>query len=423
MNVQLVITLLVILGMVIGFMSGKFKLGHVAMTATTVLCLTGVLTFKEAYAYFSNSNIVMLGAIFILSGALSKTSLLLKIRDWMIRNSHRGQLIIILFMSISAILANVASPLTALSLMIPFMTALGEESSVKPTHLLYPGAVVAHCCQGALPIGTFFLMINALLEGNNVPESQMLTVVDYAKVIFIPGLISVLYMAFIGWRFFPAAGIDTDSLSVKSTEKPQVTAKQEKIIYVLFTLVFIGLLFKGSLPFDMTAFAVFIDLILMYFGILDLNDVKNYINLDALFMLAGVLPLGTAMQNTGAGDLVSNMILSVLGGNPTPFMILVAFYIAAAFLTQFMSNTATANIFATLAIVTALSRGLDPRPFAIAIYAGATAAMLSPTSSPSVAIAFAAGKYKIVDVLKACLPLWVLYGVAVIFMANYCYPL
>lgn len=251
----------------------------------------------------------------------------------------------------------------------------------------------------------------------------MLTVVDYAKVIFIPGLLSVLYMAFIGWRLFPAGGIDAESVDVKNTGKPQVTEQQEKIIYVLFALVFIGLLFKQALPFDMTAFAVFIDLILMYCGILDLNDVKNHINLDALFMLAGVLPLGTAMQNTGAGDLVSNMILSVLGGNPTPFMILVAFYIAAAFLTQFMSNTATANIFATLAIVTALSRGLDPRPFAVAIYAGATAAMLAPTSSPSVAIAFAAGKYKISDVLKACLPLWVLYGAAVIFMANLCYPL
>ena len=85
-------------------------------------------------------------------------------------------------------------------------------------------------------------------------------------------------------------------------------------------------------------------------------------------------------------------------------MILIAFYIAAAFLTQFMSNTATATVFATIAIVTAMSRGIDPRPFAVAIYAGATAAMLSPTSSPSIAIAFGAGHYRIVDVLKACIP-------------------
>ena len=140
-------------------------------------------------------------------------------------------------------------------------------------------------------------------------------------------------------------------------------------------------------------------------------------------MLSGVLPLGTAMQNTGAGNLVADFILGLLGGSPTPLMILITFYVAAAFLTQLMSNTATANIFAALAIVTAMSRGLDPRPFAIAIYAGATAAMLSPTSSPSIAIAFAAGHYKIKDVLKSCFPLWIIYGISVIFMADLFYPL
>ena len=173
----------------------------------------------------------------------------------------------------------------------------------------------------------------------------------------------------------------------------------------------------------MTAVTVAMVLILLYLQILDLNDVKNFMNLDGLFMMVGVMPLGTAMQNTGAGDLVADTIMGFLGGSPSPLMILIAFYIAAALLTQFMSNTATANIFATLAIVTAMSRGLDPRPFAIAIYAGATAAMLSPTSSPSIAMAFAAGHYKIKDVLKACFPLWIIYGAAMIFMAVLFYPL
>lgn len=48
MNIPLIITLVVLLLLIVGFLSGKFKLGLVAMTATTVLCLTGVLTFNEA---------------------------------------------------------------------------------------------------------------------------------------------------------------------------------------------------------------------------------------------------------------------------------------------------------------------------------------------------------------------------------------
>lgn len=423
MDVKLVISLLVIVGMVLGFLSGKFKLGHVAITATTVLCLTGILTFEEAYGYLANSNIVLLGAIFILSGALGKTSLVVKLRSWVMKHSGQGLMIIFVYMVICAIMTNISSPLAILSMLLPFMTALGPESSVQPSHLLYPGAVVGHACQGALPIGTFFLMINALLEGNNVPADQMLSVVDYAKVVCVPGIISVLYMSFIGWRFFPAGNIDEEQLAGKKSAGPALKPWQENAIYAVFVLIFVGLFFKSYLPFDIAALAVAMVLILMYMKIIDLNDVKNFMNLDALFMLAGVMPLGTAMQNTGAGDLVADFIVGLLGGSPTPLMILIAFYVAAAFLTQFMSNTATANIFASLAIVTAMSRGLDPRPFAIAVYAGATAAMLSPTSSPSIAIAFGAGHYKIKDVLKACLPLWVIYGVAVIFMANLFYPL
>ena len=80
MNTQLVITLVVLVLMIAGFLCGKFRLGLVAMTAATVLCLTGVLTFNEAYANFSNNNVVMIGGMFILSGALSKTSLVPNMR-------------------------------------------------------------------------------------------------------------------------------------------------------------------------------------------------------------------------------------------------------------------------------------------------------------------------------------------------------
>lgn len=423
MNTGLIITLVVIVGMVIGFMSGRFRLGLVAMTATTILCLTGVMTFQEAYAYLSNNNIVLLGAMFILSGALSKTSLVIRLREWVMAHQGQGQIIILVYLIICGVMTNLASPLAILSMLLPFMTALDAKSSVQPSHLLYPGAVVGHACQGALPIGTFFLMINALLEGNNVPAEQMLSVVDYAKVIIVPGVISILYLGFIGWRFFPAGGIDEAQLAGKGDRKSQLTPFQERVVYGIFVLTFAGLLFKSSLPFDMTAAIVGMVLVLLYMKILDLNDVKNFMNLDALFMMVGVMPLGTAMQNTGAGDLVADFIMNLLGGSPTPLMILIAFYIAAAVLTQFMSNTATANIFATLAIVTAMSKGLDPRPYAIAVYAGATAAMLSPTSSPSIAIAFGAGHYKIGDVLKACLPLWVIYGVVTIAMSVFWYPI
>lgn len=142
-----------------------------------------------------------------------------------------------------------------------------------------------------------------------------------------------------------------------------------------------------------------------------------------LFMIAGIMAVASALQKTGAGNLLADNLLNLLGGNPSGIVVLAAFYFTGALLTQFMSNIATMNIFTPLAVMTAVSQGMDPRAFCLAIAAGCNAAMLTPNASPSTAVAFGAGKYKIKDVLKVNLPLWILYGVSVMFMANLVYPI
>ena len=150
--------------------------------------------------------------------------------------------------------------------------------------------------------------------------------------------------------------VQTDAVKATAS-KSDLTPLQEKIVYVVFIITFVGILLSNYLPIDMQVIPVIADLVLLYCGILNLNDVKNFMNIDTLFMLAGVLPLATAMQKTGAGTVLADFILSLLGGNPAPITVLIAFYVAGAVLTQFMSNTATQNIFVTLAVVTALNLG------------------------------------------------------------------
>lgn len=420
MNTQLVITLVVLVLMIAGFLCGKFRLGLVAMTAATVLCLTGVLTFNEAYANFSNNNVVMIGGMFILSGALSKTSLVPNMRRLLMRHSEKSQLIVFIYMLACAVLIQFSMPTALISMLLPFMAAFDDSSRVQPSHLLFPGAVLAHCCQGILP-GAYFVMINGLLEANGSPV--MIGALDYSKVILLPALLAFAYIVLIGWKGLPGTSINTASLQTGKEKNTTLTPFQEKAVYVIFTLNFLGILFQQYLPFEMYVLPVAAVIILCYLKALDLKDIGAFINLDTIFMLAGVMPLGTAMQKTGAGAIVSDFIMGLLGGNPSPMLMLFAFYFAGAILTQFMSNTATQQVFVPLAIVTALSQGLDPRPFTMAIFAGCTAAMLTPTGSPSIAISFGAGQYRIKDILKVFLPLWLLYGIFVCLAADFFFPL
>jgi sodium-dependent dicarboxylate transporter 2/3/5 len=421
MNAQLIITLVVMVLMICGFLSGKFKLGLVAMAAATVLCLTGVLKFDEAYANFANKNVIMIGGMFILSGALSKTSLVPRMRDFLVQHGDRAQLIIMFYILANAILIQFSMPTALISMFLPFMASFDSNSKVQPQHLLFPGAVVAHCFQGLLP-SAYFVMINGLLEANNAGvEIQAL---DYSKILLLPSIIAFIWCAFVAWRFFPKSDtVDTSAFKSSIKEGEVLTHVQETIVYIAFIANLLVMLFSSYIPISMYVFPVAVDILLCFLGILNFNDIKNFINLDTLFMLVGVMPIGTAMQKTGAGQVVSDAIMAVLGGHPSPLVILFAFYFAGAILTQFMSNTATQQAFVPLAIVTCLANGLDPRPFSMAIYAGCTAAMLTPTGSPSCAIAFGAGNYNIKNIVCAFLPLWILYGVAVCLSANFFFPL
>lgn len=421
MNAQLIITLVVMLLMIVGFLSGKFKLGLVALAATTVLCLTGVLEFDEAYANFANKNVVMIAGMFILSGALSKTSLVPKMRDFLMKHGDKAQLIIFLYIAANAILIQFSMPTALMSMFLPFMASFDEDSKVQPQHLLFSGAVVAHCCQGLLP-SAYFAMINGLLEANNAGVE--IAALDYSKVLAIPSLIAVLWCGLVAWRFMPRSQkVDMSAFKTGKSGNKKLTDAQEKVVYTAFIVNMLVMLFANYIPVSMYVCPIALDIILCFLGILDLNDVKNFINLDTLFMLAGVMPLGTAMQKTGAGQVVSDAIMTLLGGHPTPMVMLFAFYFAGALLTQFMSNTATQQAFVPLAIVTCIANGLDPRPFSMAIFAGCTAAMLTPTGSPSCAIAFGAGNYNIKNIVFGFLPLWIIYGIAVCLSANYLFPL
>ena len=214
---------------------------------------------------------------------------------------------------------------------------------------------------------------------------------------------------------------DTSSQSGKKAST--LAAWQESLIYVAFVVNLLCMLFSDALPFSMNVVPVALDIILLYTKCLDLNDVKNFMNVDTLFMLVGVMCLGTAMQKTGAGTVVGDFIMNLLGKDPSPMLVLFVFYFAGATLTQFMSNTASQQVFVALAVVTCIANGLDPRPYACAIFAGCTAAMLTPAASPSIGISFGAGNYKFKEVFFVFLPLWIIYGIAVCLSASFVFPL
>ena len=146
------------------------------------------------------------------------------------------------------------------------------------------------------------------------------------------------------------------------------------------------------------------------------------INWESIFLFAGMFPLAIAMNKTGASELIANGIVSGLG-EFGPVAVLAGIYLATSILTMFISNTATAVLFAPIALKTALELSVSPYPFLFAVTVAASMCFASPFATPPNALVMSAGRYKFMDYIKVGLPLQVIIGIVMILVLPLLFPL
>ncbi len=135
------------------------------------------------------------------------------------------------------------------------------------------------------------------------------------------------------------------------------------------------------------------------------NEVYKSVDWSVIVLVAGLIPLGLAMEKTGAGDMAARAVVSRLAPlGPTALMM--GFYFIAALMTQGMSNTGTALLVAPLAMSAAVKLGYSPVPFAMAASLGASASFLNPAGDLTILMIMGPGEYSILDILKLNGPLF-----------------
>lgn len=145
-------------------------------------------------------------------------------------------------------------------------------------------------------------------------------------------------------------------------------------------------------------------------GCLPQSETYKCIEWRILFMIIGMIPLGNAMDNTGAVKLLSESIVSI-GGQFGPWVILSLLYLLALALTEIASNNAVGVLLTPIAIGIAQQLGVDPRPFIVAVMFAASAGFALPIGYQTHMFVYGAGGYKLTDFLRIGLPLDVIFWV------------
>ncbi|WP_153126238.1 SLC13 family permease [Peribacillus tepidiphilus] len=152
-----------------------------------------------------------------------------------------------------------------------------------------------------------------------------------------------------------------------------------------------------------------------------IEEAYTMINWESIILIAAMLPMATALEKTGGIMFISDLMLKALGGFG-PYGILVGFYLATMLLSQFISNTATAVIFAPIALTTAVSMGISPYPLLICVAVAASMAFSTPIASPTNALVMTAGGYSFKDFVKIGVPLQIFIGVFMIIAIPLFFP-
>jgi di/tricarboxylate transporter len=212
-----------------------------------------------------------------------------------------------------------------------------------------------------------------------------------------------------------------DSNFLPLTEKIQTPPRLEKA--PLSALIMLGVVTAAAMGgLDISIAAVVGATLMVVSGCLSIGEAYQSISWNAIFLIAGMLPLGIAMQTSGTAEFLAGNIVSLL----TPYGVQVLIggvFLLTVLATQVMPGSVVALLLLPITLATAQSLGYSPYAFAMVIALGTSANFLSPVSHPSNILIMGPGGYRFNDYLKVGIPLMLIALLMVLFVLPVFWPL
>ena len=205
-------------------------------------------------------------------------------------------------------------------------------------------------------------------------------------------------------------------LDEKAQEAPRLEKAPTAILIMALVLVPVML---GLVHIAVAAIGGVVLMVLT--GCLTMEEAYRSIEWKAIILIAGMLPLGIAMESTGAAQLLAHNLVNLVGGYG-PLAVMAGLFILVTLAAQVMPNSAVALLLAPIALMTASSMGVSPYPFMMTVAISASASFLSPVAHPSNVMIMGPGGYKFSDYTKVGLPLTLVVLAVVLVLIPLVWP-
>ena len=363
MNTQMIICMVIFAATLVSYMLNKIPMWLTAMISLAALYFTGCIDANGALAGFSNVNTLLMATMFVVAAGFRRTSVvdslcngIMKLTRGSFKTAYFGYILI------AVLLANfIASPMIVYAIVSPLLAALCDKTGHSRSQYMFPVMVVCVACCGILPLATAIQMAGqytGFLETYGFAGMSIrpidCTIGTWPVLIVVP-----LWALFLGPKFTPKQPIiPIEALKEKKSGKQaeKLSPLVDKIGIVIF---FVTILCVGSLA------------------------------------------LGTALTNTGAGDLIGSALANVVGGTHNNYVLGALFFIVPFLLTQFMLNRSVSAVFIPICLLTCSALGANPTGLVLLVNAASLTAFLTPMATPAVPMCMADGGYDLKSLFKS----------------------
>ena len=405
-------TLIVLAVMAVLFVTEIIPLAITSLGGAITLGLMGIITPKVVFSGLSDSTVVLFAGMFVVGAALFYTGLAQKIGETVVSHagtSENGLMLAIMLVTatMSAFLSNTGTT----AALLPVVVCICAVAKIPASRQLMPLAFAAGIGGIITMVGTPpNIIVSGTLSKFGIEPFGFF---EFAWIGIPLTIATIVFMMLIGKHLLPKHEI-TDAGDVEQEVAAEDISNDPK--KQLFSgLILLGVIlamilgeplkehFGINLPLSMVA--VIGAMLCVLTGCL--NEKQAYTSIDwvTIFLFAGMMPVATALDQSGAGKMIADAVIGVMGADPSPYFATAVLFILSCVMTQFMSNTASCALLAPIGISIAQGMGADPHAVLMAIGVAASCAFGTPVGTPPNTLVLGPGQYKFTDYVKAGVPL------------------
>ena len=381
------------------FVTELIPLAVTAMGGAIACGLLGFIPVKQVFSGLSNSTVVLFAGMFVVGASMFYTGLAQKIGGVVVSMVGTGENSLMFgLMTVGTVLSAFLSNTGTAACLLPVALGICASAKIPASRQLMPLAFA--CGWGGIitMVGTppNIIAVGAM----NAAGLESFGFFEFAWIGIPVSVAGMLYMMFVGKYLLPKAELDADQEIEQEIEASSDNKTKQMISAAILTVVIL-VMAVGVKGVSLEMASVIGALVCVLTGCLTEKQAYASIDWVTIFLFAGMMPVSKAMDVTGAGKLIAEWTVGLMGGAPSPLVVTAILFLLSCGLTQFMSNTASAALLCPIGIAISQKLGADPKAVLMAIAVAASCAFASPVGTPPNTLVLGPGGYKFMDYVKA----------------------